>query len=141
MKIRDAILPWLPAARLALLALLGIGIGILLWALFWRPGALKKEATVANANAVIAESRTKAAQDTIKTMERTSEKITRIETIRDRGVAAVLAAPDDVSAGSAARAAACRLLDSYRLQQPCPGLLDDGAGEPAAPDTGLPLTY
>jgi hypothetical protein len=124
-------------ARVAAVALLAIGVGVLIWALFIRPGELKADVAVAKAGAIVATGRQAAAEDQTRIVERYHDRTTEIRTIQTEGVAAVAAALDDAAGGAAARRAICLLDPARQLSDPACELFEAGAEKRKGPDAGL----
>ncbi len=124
-------------ARVAAVALLAIGIGVLIWALFFRPAELKADVAVAKAGATVATGRQAAAEDATRIVERYHDRTTEIRTIQASGIAAVEQAVDDAAGGAAARRAICLLDHARQLSDPACKLFKTGAEKHQGPDAGL----
>lgn len=124
-------------ARVGAVALLGVGIAVLIWTLFIRPGELKADVAVAKAGATVATGRQAAAEDATKIVERYHDRTTEIRTIQTEGVAAVAAALDDAAGGAAARRAICLLDHARQLSDPACQLFEAGAEKREGADAGL----
>jgi hypothetical protein len=135
-------MPVTPAiiARLAAVIFLAIGIGVLIWALFIRPGQLKDDIRAATATATVATGEAAKAADAAKIVENTHEitrtierqTITNEKLIRAAPGAGDLVAADVDRAG---RAALC-LRAVYRLHPACNIVPGADAPLDAATDAG-----
>jgi hypothetical protein len=128
------------AGRIAAVVLLAIGIAVLWWALFIRPGDLKNETRVATSGAVVATGEAAKAADAARIVENTHEierTIERQTITNERVIRAAPGAGDAVSADvdRAGRAALC-LRHAYRLHPACQQLSGAGAGLDAGADAG-----
>lgn len=127
-------------ARLAAVLLLGIGVLVLLWSAFIRPGELKAEAATARAETTVAKGEAAKGADARRITEETHETIRTIErqtiinerTIRAAAGADQPMAPDVAAAG---RAALC-LRHAYQLHPACQQLPDADPAGVAGADAG-----
>lgn len=126
-------------ARIVALTMLAAGIAVVLWSAFIRPGQLKSQPAISKAESTVATGREAAAQDATHIVERYHDRTTEIRTIQSAGVAAVLAAPDAVAGGVAARRAICLLDNERQLSDPACELLKARPGIDQAPGAGLAI--
>ena len=110
-------------ARLVAIVLLGIGVAVLVWALFIRPGQLKADAALQKAGATVAVGEAAKANDARQIVENTHEITRTIERQTVTNERLIRAAPgagdlvaDDVD--RAGRAALC-LRASYQSDPAC----------------------
>lgn len=126
--------------RLALAAALAIGVVVLLWALFMRPGQLKADAALQRAGAVVATGETNKAADARGITERTHETIRTIErqtVINERTIRAAPGAGDAISVDldRAGRGALC-LRYAYSADPACVQLPDPDSANVDGTDAG-----